>query len=255
MRITPLSSGSQGNSLLVEAAGLRLLVDQGLDLPAFTARLAVLGLSPRELDGVLLTHRHKDHIRGVAPLAELHSLPVYGTRRTLRALSNKLHKRLRPIVAGRPFRIGDLDLRAVLVCHDAPETVAWRVDDGRHRFGIATDLGCAAGELRDVFVHLDALLLEFNHDEAMLENGPYHAQLRARVGGDRGHLSNRQAAALLGELASPRLQQLWLGHLSRKNNRGELARAAAQAALDAAGLQPRLEIAIQDGVSASWSAD
>lgn len=253
MYVLPLASGSQGNSLLVQSEDTRLVVDIGLAIGDFESRLMMAGLDPRSITAVLMTHRHRDHIRGIADFCRRYRTPVYGTRRTLRSLCNKLERRLHQIEAGRPLDIRGINVHAVALSHDAPETVGYRFDDGRHRFGYATDLGCDDGRLSEVFVRLDALFLEFNHDPQMLQSGPYPRQLRDRIASDRGHLSNQQAAALVAGLDQDRLQRLWLAHLSRKNNRPELALAAANGALRD-GSSATIEVAQQDRPSNPWGA-
>lgn len=254
MQVLPLASGSQGNSLLVQSGSTRLLIDIGLGIDEFETRLRMASLDPRSITAVLMTHRHRDHNRGVADFCRRYRTPVYGTRRTLRSLCNKLDQRLHRIEPGQPFDIGGLNVHAVRLSHDAPDTVGYRFDDGRYRFGYATDLGCDEGALCDVFVRLDALFLEFNHDPEMLSGGPYPRQLRDRIASDRGHLSNQQAAALLARLDSDRLQKLWLAHLSHKTNTPELALAAAHGALQP-GSPTIVTIAEQDQPSESWSAE
>lgn len=250
MRILPLASGSQGNALLLEAAGQRILIDQGLELEDLELRLAAAGVAPASIDALLLTHRHKDHIRGAAALSARHGMPIFAPRATLRRLDNRLLHRLVPITAGRTLALGSLRVHPVLVCHDAPETVAYRLDDGEHRFGIATDLGCTDGRLGAEFVHLDAVLLEFNYDPVMLACGPYSRQLRERISGDRGHLSNDQAAAFLAAIAHPGLRRVYVGHLSSKNNHPDLALEAARRALfKADGPAVETVIAAQDQAS------
>ena len=192
-----------------------------------------------------MTNAQKKAIREGLPVVEDDGVYIY--RMSFRHWKTKRIIRAKP---GRPFRIGHVEVTAVELSHDAPQTVGLVFDDGEHRFGHATDLGCDDGEIREVFVALDALLLEFNYDTEMLANGPYHPQLRSRVASDRGHLSNAQAAALLGALDHSRLRHVWIGHLSRRNNRPELALAAATAALgpDYTGA---LRIAQQDEVTAT----
>jgi len=254
MHVLPLASGSQGNSLLVQSGDTRLVVDIGLAIGEFETRLIMAELDPRTITAVLMTHRHRDHIRGIADFCRRYRTPVYGTRRTLRSLCNKLDQRLHQIEADRPFEIRGINVHAVGLSHDAPETVGYRFTDGRYRFGYATDLGCDDGRLSEVFVRLDALFLEFNYDPEMLQDGPYPQQLRDRIASDRGHLSNQQAAALVTRLDQDRLQRLWLAHLSRKNNRPELALEAARSALRA-GNTTTVEVAAQDRPSNPWRAD
>ena len=249
MEVIPLGSGSQGNCLLLRAAGQRLLVDQGFELEEVERRLARVGVEPREITALCMTHRHRDHARGVGAFCRAHRKPVFATRRTLRSIDNKLKRYLHTVPVDRQFAIGDLSVRAVPLSHDAPETVALRFDDGRHRFGIATDLGCGEGELLDVFVRLDALLLEFNYDAAMLEAGPYPRQLKDRVASHRGHLSNTQAADLLRALDRSRLRRLFVGHVSKQNNTTELALAAARGVV---GEGVEVVLAEQDAPSGVW---
>jgi phosphoribosyl 1,2-cyclic phosphodiesterase len=246
VRILPLASGSQGNALLLEGGGRRILVDQGLEPDELELRLAAAGVDPARIDALLLTHRHKDHIRGAAAFSDRHGVPIFAPRATLRRLDNRL-SRLVPITAGQTLTLGGVRVRPVLVCHDAPETVAYGFDDGRHRFGIATDLGCTDGRLREEFVGLDALLLEFNYDPVMLACGPYPRQLRDRVSGDSGHLSNDQAADFLAGIAHAGLRRLYVGHISSKNNHPDLAVEAAKRALCAVeGAAIEIVIATQD---------
>ena len=253
MQVLPLASGSQGNSLLVCSGQTRLVVDIGLGLDDFESRLAVADIDPKSITAILMTHRHRDHNRGVADFCRRYRTPVYGTRRTLRSLCNKLNRGLHTVEAGQPFEIQNINVHAVGLSHDAPNTVGYRFDDGRHRFGYATDLGCDEGSLTDVFVRLDALFLEFNYDAEMLENGPYPRQLKDRIASDKGHLSNQQAATLLKKIDQDRLQRVWLAHLSQRNNKPELALAAAQGALQTAD-PAIIEIAEQDRPSRPWPA-
>lgn len=253
MQVLPLASGSQGNSLMVCSGQTRLVVDIGLGISDFESRLAVAAIDPKSITAVLMTHRHRDHNRGVADFCRRYRTPAYGTRRTLRSLCNKLDRRLHTIQAGQPFDIQTINVHAVGLSHDAPDTVGYRFDDGHHRFGYATDLGCDKGDLSDVFVRLDALFLEFNYDTEMLENGPYPRQLKDRIASDKGHLSNQQAANLLRTLDQDRLQRVWLAHLSQRNNQPDLALAAARDALEAGG-SAILEIAEQDRPSRPWPA-
>lgn len=250
MRVTPLASGSHGNSLLVCSREQRVLVDLGLPLEDIEARLAAAGTKPAAITAICVTHSHRDHNRGIEAFAKRYSTAIYGTRRTLRSLTNKLKKRQAVITPDRAFSIGDLQVRAVGLSHDAPDTVGYRFDDGTTRFGIATDLGCDAGELREVFTGLDALLLEFNYDDAMLRHSDDPPHLRKRIAADTGHLSNAQAATLLSRLNHGGLRHVWLGHVSARNNRPELAVAAARRALGS-DYRGSVTVAEQDGVSTS----
>lgn len=225
MRFASLGSGSEGNALLVEAAGTRLLMDCGFGLNDSIARLARLGISPGQLDGILVTHEHGDHSGGVARLARKFDLPVWLTHGTLRVLSDKLSgvACIREIDPHQSFAIGDIEITPYPVPHDAAEPVQFVFGDGARRLGVLTDAGSSTPHIEAVLCGCDALVLECNHDSDMLMNGDYPWSLKQRVGGRYGHLNNRDAAAILARLDSSRLQHLVAAHLSRSNNTAALA--------------------------------
>lgn len=227
MRFASLGSGSEGNALLVEAAGTRLLMDCGFGLNDSIARLARLGLSPEQLDGILVTHEHGDHSGGVARLARKFGLSVWLTHGTLRALSEKLSgvARICEIDPHQPFAIGDIEITPYPVPHDAAEPVQFVFGDGARRLGVLTDAGSSTPHIEAVLGGCDALVLECNHDSDMLMNGDYPWSLKQRIGGRFGHLNNRDAAAILARLDRSRLQHLVAAHLSRSNNTEALALA------------------------------
>lgn len=217
-RFASLGSGSKGNGTLVEAGGVRVLVDCGFGLKDTQARLARLGLEAGQLDAILVTHEHSDHAGGVARLARRFNLPVYGTHGTVRRMKNPENLTIRSFDAEACFEIGSVRVTAFSVPHDAVQPCQFRFDWGGRSLGVLSDLGHVTPHVTDALRGLDALMLEFNHDPQMLRDGPYPPALRARVAGDWGHLSNAQAAALLGQLPHQRLQHLWLTHLSETNN-------------------------------------
>ncbi|MFO1054588.1 MAG: MBL fold metallo-hydrolase [Planctomycetota bacterium] len=245
MRIVPLASGSLGNATLVESGRARLLIDAGLRVDELEMRLRGIGVEPRSIDALFVTHRHHDHIRGATHFAHRHRVRIHATPLTARSIGTEAHRRIKRIEPLQPFRCGDLELLAIPLEHDAPQTCALRVDDGHARYGHATDLGCDSGPIRDLLHGCDVLLLEFNHDLARLAEGGDPPLLKQRISSPKGHLDNRAAAALLAHLAGPRLQHVWLAHLSRRNNLPELALAAARDALhDRPGVE--IAIALQD---------
>lgn len=248
MRFASLGSGSRGNATVVEGGQTRLLVDCGYSHREFEQRLTLAGIDPQSLDAILVTHEHTDHVRGVGVLARRYDLPVWCTRGTWRGASmgqvSDLHL-FTPQVEG--FRIGDIQVRPYAVPHDAREPVQYVFETERCRFGILTDAGCSTPHILNSLAGVDALLLECNHDTEMLAKGPYPPRLRARVGGSLGHLSNRQAADLLGQLEHARLSHLVAAHLSEKNNRPDLAREALTDICPS--LDGRLTVLCQDEVS------
>lgn len=225
MRFASLGSGSRGNALVVEAAGTRVLLDCGFSVRETTARLARLGLAPEQLSALVVTHEHGDHVGGIGRLARRHDLPVYLTHGT-RAALREPPPRCVVIDSHAPFAIGDLRLTPFPVPHDAREPVQYTFDDGARRLGVLTDAGSVTPCIVDALTGCDGLVLECNHDPALLAASSYPAALKARVGGRFGHLDNGSAAALLGRLDTRRLQHLVAAHLSEQNNRPELAVAA-----------------------------
>lgn len=245
MRFASLGSGSRGNATLVEGGATRVLVDCGLTAREAQRRLALLGVAPADLAAILLTHEHADHVRGVATLAARHGIPVWTSPGTWRQAGAADIPGLR-LFSGheRGFRLGDLWVIPYPVPHDAREPCQFVFECAAGRLGMLTDAGCVTRHVRDLLRECDALLLECNHDPDMLRSGPYPPSLQARVGGDYGHLSNRQAAELLDALPHERLRRLLVAHVSEKNNRPDLARRAL---LDVScDLAQRLTLAEQD---------
>ncbi|MBI3480816.1 MAG: MBL fold metallo-hydrolase [Nitrosomonadales bacterium] len=232
MRFASLGSGSEGNALLVAAGQSHVLMDCGFGLQDTVLRLARLGVSAEQLQGIVVTHEHGDHIGGVARLARKFNLPVWLTHGTLRsqpkAFSGIAH--VREINPHRPFVIGDIEITPYPVPHDAAEPVQFVFSNGMRRLGVLTDAGCSTAHIEQTLSGCDALVLECNHDEDMLMNGDYPYSLKQRVGGRFGHLNNREAAGILAGLDMSRLQHLIAAHLSRKNNTPALAVQALSAA-------------------------
>jgi phosphoribosyl 1,2-cyclic phosphodiesterase len=232
MRFCSLGSGSAGNATLVEATGgistSRVLIDCGFSLRELEARLARIGLGCDDLDAVFITHEHGDHVGCALTLARRHSLPVWMSRGTWRAigqpeLQDGLLRFARDL---QVIEIGDLQLMPYTVVHDALEPLQLRVSDGARHLGVLTDAGASTPHMIDNLRGCDALLLECNHDRTMLANSSYPASLKARIGGRLGHLANDTAAQILADVLHGGLRHLVAAHLSERNNSPALARAA-----------------------------
>ena len=226
MRFALLGSGSRGNATLVQAGVTCIMVDCGFSITEAESRLARFAVACTDLSAILVTHEHADHVSGVARFAARHRIPVWCTAGTL-AASERMNLTVAECFdAHADFAIGDFNVSPLTVPHDAREPTQFIFSDGDHRLGMLTDTGSITPHIQRSLDGCDGLILECNHDHDMLENGPYPASLKTRVGGPLGHLSNAQAAALLAGLDRSHLQHLVAAHLSAKNNTPALARSA-----------------------------
>ena len=234
LHFASLGSGSRGNATLIQSDNALLLVDCGFTIKETERRLHALGHDPRDIDAILVTHEHSDHIKGVGPFARKYQLPVYLTHGTGQYDGLSKLSALVQINIQRRFVIGDIDITPVAVPHDAREPCQFVFRSANKTFGLLTDLGSITPFVTEQYRHCDALMLECNHDPRMLSTGPYPHALKLRVGGHWGHLSNQQAANLLQAIDSERLQHLVISHISEKNNTEALARQAVSSVFSAA---------------------
>lgn len=226
MRFASLGSGSRGNAALVEAGGTCVMVDCGFSIRDTCRRLAVLGRVPADLTAILVTHEHGDHVSGVLPLARRFGIPVWMTAGTARAVDVGSDDPVRVISSGAQVELAGIEVEAVAVPHDAREPVQYIFTVADLKLGILTDLGSITSHVVARYRSCRGLLLEANHDLALLADGPYPDALKRRVGGDWGHLSNAQAAQLLHRLGDDVLRTLVVGHISQQNNSPELVQQA-----------------------------
>ncbi len=250
MRFASLGSGSMGNGLVFETGATQLLLDCGFRVTDTVARLARLGIAPETLSGVLVTHEHGDHADGVFPFARRFGVPVWlthGTLAVLRAAKPQVDAGVRVtlIDASTAFAIGDALVQPYPVPHDAREPAQFVFSDGNRRLGVLTDTGCSTPHIETTLSGCNGIVLECNHDAAMLAGGDYPPSLRARIAGRYGHLDNTASAALLKNLDHSRLQHVIAAHLSLKNNTPELARAALAGAMGCS--RDWIGVATQDG--------
>jgi phosphoribosyl 1,2-cyclic phosphodiesterase len=233
MRITPLASGSAGNSFLVQADGSSILVDAGLTAKQIAARLETAGVDPASLSGIIVSHAHSDHVKGVGVLSRKYKLPVWmnrGTWAAARGSLGELH-RLEFFRTGKIFELASLRVHPFSVPHDCVDPVGFRITRGAEGLGIATDLGLATNLVQTVLTGLQVVVIESNHDPEMLRDGPYPWELKQRVRGRLGHLSNHDSARLLQRIFSDELRAVILAHVSRTNNLPELALKSARTCL------------------------
>lgn len=231
MDFCSIASGSSGNCIFVGTDHSSVLIDAGISGKKIAAGLNEIDRAMEELDAILITHEHSDHIKGLGVLARKYGIPIYSSAGTIRAL--KMQQPVGPvdedlfheIVPDQWFSVGELDVRPFRVSHDAAEPVAYRFACGGKSVAVATDLGCYDDYIVENLKDLDAVLIESNHDINMLQVGTYPYYLKQRILGSRGHLSNEHAGRLLGEILNDRMQAVMLGHLSRENNYEALALA------------------------------
>jgi phosphoribosyl 1,2-cyclic phosphodiesterase len=250
MRVTVLGSGSVGNATLVDADGVSILIDAGFSGRDLENRLRSVGVAPDRLSAVVITHDHGDHTRGMGVIARRFGVPIYLTRRTAHACRDLLNgeEEVREYASSRPFRIGPFEVRPFVTVHDAADPVAItlrHVETGSS-MGIATDLGRPTAAVRASLAGCHMLVLEANHDDALLWAGPYPWSVKQRIASSHGHLSNRASAQLARELHHPGLVAIALAHLSEHCNDAGLALDVVARALDRLSYRGRLQVAEQD---------
>ncbi len=244
MRFASLASGSRGNAWLVSHGKTHVLVDCGLSLRQVSHRLQRLGLAVDDLDALVLTHEHTDHAGGVRRLVERYRLPLWASAGTLEAAGLDDLPGVEAVRAECAFSVGALEIQPYTVPHDAREPLQFVFDDGSHRLGVLTDCGHVSPHLRRALDGCHALVVECNHDPERLAQGRYPPPVKARVGGDWGHLSNPQARRLVRELDTSRLRHIVAAHLSERHNTPALARAALAAGLETT--EDAIHVASQD---------
>ena len=231
MDFCSIASGSSGNCIFVGTDHTSVLIDAGISGKKVTEGICSIGRDPRDLDAILITHEHSDHIKGLGVPTRKYGVPVYSTKGTREAmLSQNMLGKVDPslfheLSADLPVQIGELRIEPFRVSHDAAEPVAYRLSHGEKSVAVATDLGFYDEYIIEHLQNLDAILLESNHDINMLQVGAYPYYLKQRILGRKGHLSNENAGRLLGEILHDKMKAVMLGHLSRENNYEALALA------------------------------
>jgi len=250
LEITILASGSTGNAALVRTDTASFLVDAGLSTRELTQRLAMCGVEPRDLSGILVTHEHGDHVKGIPQWAKVHSTPVYCNRLTAGILRDKVpdFSGWRIFESGAEFFIEGIRIRSFAVPHDAVEPVGFVIHSGSNSFGFLTDLGHATSLVIESLRGVDGLLIEANYDEVLLERDTRRPwPIKQRIQSRHGHLSNGAAAETVAKIRHEGLGHLLLGHLSRDCNSEELALGAMNRVLGESSL--RLFCALQAELS------
>lgn len=229
MELYSIASGSSGNCIYIGSGKTKVLIDTGISGKRIEQGLNEVGLSTADMDAVLLTHEHADHISGLGVITRKYGLPVYSTKGTVQAVLGcgkigKLDESLfHEIDYDQDFMIGDLSIHPFQISHDAAQPVAFVAKSDDKSVAVATDMGKYDEYTVQNLSGLDALLIEANHDVNMLQVGSYPYYLKQRILGDRGHLSNEVSGQLLSRVLHDGLKKIFLGHLSQENNYAELA--------------------------------
>lgn len=229
MKLSLLASGSKGNAVFLESGETRVLIDAGLSAVEITRRLTLIGVDPTSLNAILISHDHSDHTRGAAILARKLKIPLLASQSTRQAASAVLKKcDFLEFESGTTFSYRDLLIDPFLITHDAADPVGFVIESSEGRIGFATDLGIVTRLVTEKLRNCRLLVIEANHDEAMLLNGPYPWHLKQRIKSRHGHISNTESMGLLEELLHDRLEGVFLAHLSEVNNDPKLPQSAAE---------------------------
>jgi len=233
MRFCVLGSGSKGNATYLESGGTGILIDAGMSGVELQKRLATIGVELAAIDAILVTHEHNDHVQGVGVLSRRAKIPVYANEATFSAASKTINRLVsyNEFETGSPFQFRNLTIHPFAISHDTEDPVGFRISDGSVTLGYCTDTGKVSRLMLQRLASCQALVLESNHDMAMLQNGMYPPYLKQRIRSSQGHLDNMEAAAFLQELVHEKLQHVVLAHLSEENNHPEIAFNAAVQAL------------------------
>ncbi|WP_028543662.1 MBL fold metallo-hydrolase [Paenibacillus taiwanensis] len=239
LRFTVLSSGSTGNATVIQNDDATLMIDVGLSCKRTDELLKEQGLSGAAIDGILVTHEHSDHIKGLGAFSRKHNVPVYANEKTWEALEKHIgtiaEQNRIVMQTGEAKDFGDLRVESVGISHDAAEPVAYTFHEGDTKLSVTTDLGYMSDKVRDAIIDSDVMVLESNHDVEMLRMGRYPWNIKRRILGDMGHLSNEAAGEALCDAMTGNTRRVYLAHLSREHNQQDLAKMTVQNVMEDRG--------------------
>lgn len=247
----PLASGSKGNSIYLGTNQCKILIDAGLSARATKRKLEEIGVDIEEIDAILISHEHTDHIQGLKMLALKMGIHVLANHETAKGIRNTLPAcpNFKIFTTGETFEFGSLKIHPFSIQHDTPDPVGFTIRQGDLKLGFCTDLGFATTLVQHHLSACDYLYLEANHDPDLVMSSPRPPLYKQRVLGRTGHLSNQACGELLREVAHPNLKHVHLAHLSRECNTEERALSTIRSILSAEGLDLNLSIAPQDRIS------
>ncbi len=238
LKILPIASGSTGNCMLVELDSIRILIDLGVTAKVLLKVLADNHYTCRDIDAVLITHTHSDHIKGMDVCLKMISAPVFLSQISKTKLM--LEQATALSYAEKTEILPGVWVTAIQTSHDCPGSVGFKIETAKYRFGYITDLGIIPESTMELLYGSDCIVIESNHDKEMLRNGRYPIFLKKRILSDQGHLSNETCAEAVSRFTDKGTNRFFLAHLSRENNRPELALASARRAT--AGMNAHIEV-------------
>lgn len=240
LRFSVLASGSSGNAFYIESDQERLLVDAGLSGKQLDLLFNQVGVNPAELSGILVTHEHGDHIKGLGIVARKYNLPIYANEKTWKAMEKSIGK----LTLDQKFHFnmeevksfGDIDVESFGVSHDAAEPMFYTFRNSGKKVSLVTDLGYVSERIKKTIAGSDAYIFEANHDVNMLRMGRYPWSVKQRILGDSGHVSNEDSGLALSEIIGNETKRIYLAHLSQDNNMKDLARMSVDSILKERGI-------------------
>lgn len=247
----PLASGSKGNCIFLGTGETKILIDAGIGPKILTKRLEEIGVGVDEIEAILITHEHSDHIAGLAALGCKMQIPIFANRETAKGIYSQLKEcpKFKIFSTGESFEFGDLEIHPFSVKHDALDPVAFTIRTGKLKLGFCTDLGFATSLVKQQLTQCDFLYLESNHQPSMVHASSRPALYKERVLSRLGHLSNEECADLLIDVFHPGLKHVHLAHLSQECNSEQVALGTIETKLRQKQLQLDLSIAYQDKIS------
>ncbi len=243
MIVKVLASGSKGNSTYIQTNELKILIDMGTTFQYLANELAKINITPKELEYILITHTHSDHIKGLSSLVHKTNIQVLATKGMIEELSKKIPLENINMIPDK-FTLGDIKVKLIHNSHDV-ESVGYIIENNNKSLVYITDTGYINKKYLSVLANRNLYILESNHDEKMLMDGPYPFMLKQRVIGDKGHLSNHTTGKILSEVVGNNTQKIILAHLSEKNNTEELAYNTVKDILDVNDIHIEVEVAKQ----------
>lgn len=244
LRFSVLASGSTGNAFYIESDRTKLLVDAGLSGKEMDRLFAEIDVDPSQISGILVTHEHSDHIKGLGVIARKYQLPIYANEKTWKMMENSIGK----LTVDQKFifdsysvkTFGDIDVESFRVSHDAIEPMFYTFHQGNNKVALVTDLGYVSERIKKTIEDADAYVFEANHDVELLRMCRYPWSVKQRILGDSGHISNEDSALALADIISNRTKRIYLAHLSEENNMKDLARMTVDQILKERGIDIEL---------------